>query len=133
MREKENKSTIPVEVTKTNKQTFENELHNPEEIQQVIDILKKSVLVTATCIRILTNTIVSDDGTDPEKLESIKKQLEALGTAEVMNQIGLMLEEKNRNLLDENSYQILLAFSKGNLIVNGEAVPITQYISCNEK
>jgi len=126
----ENKSTTPVEVEKV-KEQFEKEFHSPEEIQQIIDILKKSVLITATCIRILTNTIVSDDGTDPEKLEASKRQLEELGTKEVMNRISLMLEEKNRNLLDESSYQVLSAFSQGNLIVGGETVPITKYIDCS--
>jgi len=129
----ENKSITLVEVEKVKKQNFDKEFHSPEEIQQVIDILKKSVLVTATCIRILTNTIVFDDGTDPEKLEASKKQLEELGTKEVMKQIRLMLEEKNRNLLDESSYQLLSAFSQGNLIVGGKTVPITKYINYNEK
>ncbi len=130
---KENKSTTPVEVEKVKEQNSEKEFHSPEEIQQVIDVLKKSVLVTATCIRILTNTIVSDGGTDPEKLEVSKRQLEELGTKEVMNQISLMLEEKNRSLLDESSYQVLSAFSQGNLIVGGETVPITKYIDCSGK
>ena len=64
-----------------------------------------------------------------EKLEASKKQLEELGTKEVMNQISLMLEEKNRTLLDESSYQVLAAFSQGNLIVSGKTVPITKYIN----
>lgn len=34
-----------------------------------------------------------------------------------MNQINLMLEEKNRNLLDEKSFQILSAFKNGQLLV----------------
>ena len=125
----ENKTTTLVEMGKVKNQNFEKEFHSSENIQKVIDILKKSVLVTATCIRILTNIIVSDDGTDPEKLEASKKQLEELGKNEVMNQINLMLEEKNRKLLDESSYQVLLAFSQGNLIVDGETVAITKYIS----
>lgn len=129
----ENKSTRTVEVTKISEQNFEKEFHNPEEIQHIIDTLRKSVLVTANCIRILTNTIVSDDGTEPERLEASKKQLEELASKEVMSQIRLMLEEKNRNLLDESSYQILSAFSKGSLIVDGEVVPITQFINCREK
>lgn len=129
----ENKSIKSVDVEKVKKQNFDKEFHSPEEIQQVIDILKKSVLITATCIRILTNTIVFDDGTDPEKLEASKKQLEELGTKEVMNQISLMLEEKNRNLLDESSYKVLAAFSQGNLIVSGKTVPITKYINYSEK
>lgn len=129
----ENKSITSVEVEKVKKQNFDKEFYSHEEIQQVIDALKKSVLVTATCIRILTNAIVFDDGTEPEKLEASKKQLEELGTKEVMNQISLMLEEKNRNLLDEISYQVLSAFSQGNLIVSGKTVPITEYINYSEK
>jgi len=125
----ENKSITSVEVEKVKNQNFDKEFHSQEEIQQVIAILQKSVLVTATCIRILTNAIVFDDGTEPDKLEVLKKQLEELGTKEVMNQISLMLEEKNRNLLDEGSYQVLSAFSQGNLIVSGKTVPITKYIN----
>lgn len=129
----ENNSTMPIGAEKEKIENFEKEFYNPEEVQQVIDIMKKSVLVTATCIRILTNTIVTDDGTDSERLEATKKQLEELGAKEVMCQISLMLKEKNRNLLDESSYRILSAFSQGNLIAGGKAVPITQYIDCNEK
>lgn len=61
-----------------------------------------------------------------------KKQLEELVMKGVMSQIDLMLEEKSRNMLDESSYQILSAFSKGKLIVGGELIPITQYINCSE-
>ena len=34
----------------------------------------------------------------------------------------------DKNNLDESSYRILSAFSKGNLIVGDKIVPITQYI-----
>lgn len=129
----ENKTTVPVEKEIIREQNFEKEYHSPEEIQQLINTLHKSVLITATCIRILTNTIVSDDGTDPKKLEASKKQLEELGATEVMNQINLMLEEKNRSLLDGGSYQVLSAFSHGNLLVGGEVVPVIKYIDCNGK
>jgi len=50
-----------------------------------------------------------------------------------MNQISLMLEEKNRNLLDESSCLVLSAFQHGNLIFGGETVPITKYIDCGRK
>ena len=125
----ENKSIEPVELENTQKQIFDKEFHSPEEIQQVIYTLKKSVFVTATCIRILTNSIVCDDGTNPEKLETSKKQLEELCTKEIINQINLMLERKNAKLLDEQSYQILDAFSQGNLLVGGKSVPIAKYIN----
>lgn len=127
----ENKTTMPVEVKADSEREFEKEYHSPEEIQDVIHILQKSVLATAACIRFLTNTIVSDDGTDPEKLEVSKKQLEEFRAREVMNQINLILDEKNRSLLDGSTYQILSAFSQGNLIVSGETVPIKRYIDYN--
>jgi len=123
----ENRSSLTV-TKRDNVQEVEDEYRRPEDIQKVIDILRKSVLVTATCIRVLTNMITSDDGTNPQKVEAYKKQLEELGTKEVMSQISLMLQEKNRHLLDESSYRILSAFSKGNLIVGDKIVPITQYI-----
>jgi len=107
------------------------EVYSSEEVQQVIDTLKKSVLVTATCIRILANTIVKDNGTNPEVIEETKKLLEKLNTQEVMNQISLMLEEKNRDILDESSYHILSAFRQGNLIVDGEMVSVAKYLNCN--
>ncbi len=129
LRESETKEKMEVaETVKPIEYVNEKEYHSPEEIQQVINTLKKSVLVTATCIRILTNTIVTDDGSDPEKLKESKRQLEELGTEEVMNQIGLMLEDKNRELLDHSSFQILSAFRQGNLIVEGKKVPIAKYI-----
>lgn len=124
----ENKSSLTVNTRKDSVQKVEDEYRRPEDIQEVIDILRKSILVTATCIRVLTNNLTSDDGTNSQKVEAYKKQLEELGTKEVMSQISLMLQEKNRSLLDESSYKILSAFSKGNLIVGDKMVPITQYI-----
>lgn len=122
------KCEINTKIERNNEDLFEKEFHSIEEVQQIIDILKKSVLLTASCIRVLTKAIVYDDGTNPKELEDYKQQLEAMATKEVMSQINLMLEEKNRNLLDENSYKILSAFRQGNLIVEGEMVPITRYI-----
>jgi hypothetical protein len=73
-----------------------------------------------------------DDGSNPEKLEESKKQLEELGTQEVMAQISLMLEEKNRGLLDETSYQVLYVFRQGNLVIGGNQIPMSHYIDENE-
>ena len=109
------------------------EVYSSEEVQQVIDTLKRSVLVTATCIRILTNMIVNDNEKNLEVIEETKKQLEKLNSQEVMNQISLMLEEKNRDLLDDSSYHILSAFRQGNLIVEGEMVPVVKYLNCNDE
>lgn len=45
-------------------------------------------------MRILNNAIVTDDGSELEKLEESKRQLEKLGTEELMNQISLRLKIK---------------------------------------
>ncbi len=130
----EKRASISGEVEGIGESTeYYKEIYSSEEVQPIIDTLKKSILITATCIRILTNTIVKDNGTNPEVIEETKKQLEKLNTQEVMNQISLMLEEKNRDILDESSYHILSAFRQGNLIVDGEMVPIAKYINCNHE
>lgn len=132
--EEEKRTSISAEVEGICESTEHyKEVYSSEEVQQVIDTLKKSVLVTATCIRILANAIVKDNGTNQEVIEETKKQLEKLNTQEVMNQISLMLEEKNRDILDESSYHILSAFRQGNLIVDGEMVPIAKYLNCNDE
>lgn len=128
LRDKKSNCEINTSIEIKNENIFEKEFHSIEEVQRVLDTLKKSVLLTAGCIRYLTNTIVYDDGTNLDALENCKEQLESMLTNEVMNQIDLMLEEKNRVLLDDNSFEILNAFRKGNLIVEGEMVPITKYI-----
>lgn len=107
----------------------DKEIRSVEEAQQLLDLLEKSVFVTAICIRILTNTIINDNGENSEALEIAKKQLEELNTQEVMDKISLMLEDKNRELMDKSTYQILSAFRQGNLIVEGESIPITNYLS----
>ncbi|MDD3184181.1 MAG: hypothetical protein PHT76_02610 [Anaerostipes sp.] len=128
----EKKNSISVEVENQNQTEFEKEYHTPEEVEQIVETMKKSVLLTATCIRILTNTIVMDDCSNLEKLEESKKQLEELGTQEVMAQISLMLEEKNRGLLDETSYQVLNAFRQGDLVIDGNQIPMSRYLDENE-
>lgn len=128
LRESEEKNSTDLTEKTPSNQNINAEFYSSEDIQNTIDTLKKSIIVVAACIRKLTNAIVIDDGTDLKKSEEYKEQLEKLATTEVMMQINLMLEDKNRSLLDENTYQILKAFSKGNFIVDGTAVPIAQYI-----
>lgn len=103
-----------------------------EEVQQLLETLKTSIRVTAICIRALTDVVVKDDGSNPEKIEENRKQFEAIATKEVMGQISLMLEERNRDLLDESTRQLLQAFRNGNFIVDGKEVPIEHYLPINE-
>ena len=103
-----------------------------EEVQQLLETLKTSILVTAICIRTLTDVVVKDDGSNPGKIEENRKQLEAFATQEVMGQISLMLEERSRDLLDEGTRQLLKAFRNGNFIVDGKEVPIEHYLPISE-
>ena len=75
---------------------------------------------------------MKDDGSNPGKIEENRKQLEAFATQEVMGQISLMLEERNRDLLDEGTRQLLKAFRNGNFIVDGKEVPIEHYLPISE-
>ena len=61
------------------------------------------------------------------KLE-LQNQLEGLTTSDILGEIDLLLEEKNRDVLDDASLKILVAFREGNFLVNEEPVPISNYI-----
>lgn len=109
--------------------TSQKILRSPEEVQKLMDTLKGHIIGTATCIRLLTESVVSDDGTSPEKTKLLQSQLKSLATDEVQRQIALMLEDKNRDFLDQNSYHVLEEFHKGNLIVGESTIPIQNYLS----
>lgn len=118
-----NEESAPIEVQASN----EKIACTPEEVQYLIELMNRGVSVTAYCIRILTNTIVYNATSDPDILVEAQKQIETLSTQTVLKQIDQMLDEKNRASLDENTYNLLYEFRKGNFIVNGTDVPITQY------
>lgn len=57
----------------------------------------------------------------------MKKEIERLSTEKMMNQISLLLDDKNRDLLDDSSFEILSAFKKGNFIVDGKMIPMSSF------
>lgn len=101
---------------------------SPDQIEQVIQTMRKSAVTMAACIQILANTIVESKGLESNELEEAKKQLEQLSTQEIMNSITLMLDEKNSGLLDAKSYEILSAFQQGDLLIEGRREPIVKYL-----
>lgn len=107
----------------------EKELRSPEEVRQIIEAMRNSAMVIAAGIRLLSNTAITDDGSDPERKIEMQRNLEELSSDTIMNQINLLLEDKNRDLLDEASLRMMSAFREGNFIVKGEAVPISNYLS----
>ncbi|MCT8975003.1 hypothetical protein N4T77_00170 [Clostridium sp. CX1] len=103
------------------------EARSVEEVQALINAMRNSAITLATCIRILSNTVVKDKGGSPELRLEMQKELESLTTQEMMGQINQLLEDKNRNLLDQSSLMMLAAFRDGNFIVDGEPVPIKYF------
>lgn len=104
-------------------------VHTPKEVDQILNNMKFAALYIATGIRELSNTVVADDGMDPEKTLAMKDKLREFSSGEVMKTIEFMLEEKNRDTLDRATIQLFEAFRNKDFIVGGEAVPISHYLS----
>lgn len=76
----------------------------------------------------LRNTVVSDTVLTEEQRLNLQSQLESLTTTDIFEKIDLLLEDKNKGILDPMSLQILKAFRQEKFLVNGKAVSIRSYI-----
>lgn len=99
------------------------------EVENIIRTMRLSAITLAACIRMLNNTVMADDGTDPQVRLEIQRNLQTLSTSEVMQQIDLLLENRNRAMLDEAELAMLSSFKEGYFLVNESRVPITKYLS----
>ena len=81
----------------------------------------------AASLSILNNSVVMDDGTDPERIEMIQRGIEQLSSKDITTQIDLLLEDKNSGLIDDSSISMLRAFREGMFIGNGTPIPISRY------
>lgn len=81
----------------------------------------------AASLSILNNSVVMDDGTDPERIAMIQRGIEQLSSKDVTTQIDLLLEDKNSGLIDNASISMLRAFREGMFIGNGTPIPISRY------
>jgi len=104
-------------------------VHTSEEITQIVNNMKFAALYIAAGIRELSNTVIADDGMDPEKTLEMQEKLNKLSTGDVMKTIEFMLEDSNRDMLDQATIQLFDAFRHKDFIVNGERVPISKYLS----
>lgn len=134
IRECEETKNTAVDVVKTEaeKESVDKELRSPEEVQKIIEAMRTSAVIIAAGVRMLSNTVIADDGSDPERRLEMQRNLNELTSESVMNQINLLLEDKNRDLLDQASLRMLTAFRDGKFIVNGESVPISNYLSLEQ-
>ncbi len=98
-----------------------------EEAQQHLIYIRALAILLADEIRKLSNACIREGNELPENILERQNALEKLTTQEVMNSIKLLLENKNRSLLDEATSMVLSEFLAGNLIIDGTPVPIEKY------
>ena len=98
-----------------------------EEIRDIVKAMELSAVTLVACIRMLNNTVLSDDGNSSEQRIEIQKNLQALTTADVISRIELLLESKNIGLLDESSIELLSAFKEGYFVSENKKIPFTFY------
>ena len=76
----------------------------------------------------LNNTVIADDGSNPDLRIEIQQKLQTLSSDYVMSQIDLLLEEKNRGLLDQTSICLLAAFRDGYFLKDDCRIPVSKYL-----
>ena len=101
---------------------------SPEEIEILLDTARRSALMIAASLSILNNSVVMDDGSDPDRIAMIQRGIDQLSFKDISNQIDLLLEEKNRGLIDEASIKMLRAFRNGMFIGNGTPISVSKYL-----
>lgn len=101
---------------------------SPEEVEILVDTTRRSALMLAASLSILNNAVVTDDGSDPERIAMIQRGIEQLSSEDITAQIDLLLEDKNSGLIDEASITMLQAFRNGKFVGDGTPIPVSKYI-----
>lgn len=92
-----------------------------------MELTKRSAVTLVGCINLLKNSAISDMD-ENQKIE-FEKQLKELTTEDLMTEINLLLEDKNKGILDSVSFAILSAFRDGEFIIEGKRVPIERCVN----
>lgn len=100
---------------------------SPGEVEILLDTARRSALMIAASLSILNNSVVMDDGTDPDRVAMIQRGIEQLSSKDITTQIDLLLDDKNSGLIDESSTIMLRAFRDGMFIGNGTPIPVSRY------
>ena len=100
---------------------------SPGEVEILLDTARGSALMIAASLSILNNSVVMDDGTDPDRVAVIQRGSEQLSSKDITTQIDLQLDDKNSGLIDESSITMLRAFRDGMFIGNGTPIPVSRY------
>ena len=104
-----------------------------EEVELLLDTARRSALMIAASLSILNNSVVMDDGTDPERIAMIQRGIEQLSSEDITTQIDLLLEDKNSGLIDDASISMLRAFREGMFIGNSTPIPVSRYIDAKQR
>ena len=135
--EQENSSiTKTTEIANTNisdEQDNKEYILSSKEVQQLLEMTKRSALMLAASLNILNNSVIMDDGTDEERIAMIRRSIKQLSSKDITTQINLLLEDKNSVFLDATSIEMLKAFRNGIFIGNGTPIPISRYITNENK
>ena len=99
-----------------------------DEVEYIVETMRKSAITLATCIQMLNNTVIADDGSNPETRIEIQQKLQSLSSDYVMSQIDLLLEDKNKGLLDQSSRYLLAAFRDGYFLKDDRRIPVSKYL-----
>ena len=105
---------------------------SPGEVEILLDTARRSALMIAASLSILNNSVVMDDGTDPERVAMIQRGIEQLSSKDITTQIDLLLDNKNSGLIDESSIIMLRAFRDGMFIGNGKPILVSRYIDAGK-
>lgn len=100
---------------------------SPGKVEILLDTARRSALMIAASLSILNNSVVMDDGTDPDRVAMIQRGIEQLSSKDITTQIDLLLDDKNSGLIDESSITMLRAFRDGMFIGNGTPIPVSRY------
>ena len=100
---------------------------SPGEVEILLDTARGSALMIAASLSILNNSVVMDDGTDPDRVAMIQRGIKQLSSKDITTQIDLLLDDKNSGLIDESSITMLRAFRDGMFIGNGTPIPVSRY------
>lgn len=108
-------------------------IHTQQEVNQILNNMKFASLYIAAGIMELSNTVIADDGTDSERMLEMQSKLKELSSEDITRTIEFMLQDQNRDILDQATVQLFEAFRNKNFIVNGESVPISRFLSADSE
>lgn len=117
---------------KVNNQEENKYVLSQEEFDILLDKAREKTLVLATILKILNNSVIDDDGTDPKRIADIQGKIIELKSKDNTTLIGLVLKDKNSEL-DEETITMLKAFRNEMFIGNGTPIPISRYIEAGKQ